>query len=124
MELGVQRGRSQALPVDTNCVRKRSTFALPRGRLLLYYPAGGRISPCPATAEPIKDWNDSANEKPLHLKLPVFPQGTHNIPLQLLVLSVKVPFFAFVLQTAYDCQSFHVLNCNSLFANKLILLIK
>ena len=74
---GARRGSSQAPSVKVNCrpKRKRDTFISPTERLLLYHPAGGRISLCPGTAKPMRDCHTSTKEKPQHSELPVSTNG-------------------------------------------------
>ena len=50
-----------------------------------------RFSPCPATAQPMRSCNNSANEKPLHLELPASSNElfVYNSPAQLSFLAYK-----------------------------------
>ena len=85
MELGGwKRG---PLNINTDPNRRRHTLHV------LEDQAGGRkkIFPCLATAQPMRHYHNSANEKPLYFKLPVSCNGPfiYHSPSQLILLLYK-----------------------------------
>lgn len=94
--------------------QKETYFLSPIGRcfstLLLLQEEGGS-SPHPATTQPMKDYYNSGNEKPLYFKSPVSSNGlfVYNSPPEILFSSVK---------EHYSCTGFtirlHIPNHNSL----------
>lgn len=74
-----RRGSCQALAPEVNCrpYRKRYYPCISNGKKVntLHQARGGRISPCPATAQSMRACHNSANEKPLYLELPCSSNG-------------------------------------------------
>ena len=79
MELGGQKGElSHMYPSMSDPIRKRPTLHLWQEVTLLYYSQQEeeRFSPCLATARPMRDCHNSANEKASILRTSPFLQWT------------------------------------------------
>ena len=74
-----RRGSSQAVAPEVNCraYRKRYYPCISKGKKVntLHQAGGGRSSPCPATAQPMRGCHNSANENSLYLELPFSSNG-------------------------------------------------
>lgn len=100
---GAGRKRSQpyhSLSIANPTERERSCTWI-----LLYYPSKRKegFPPPLATAQPMRDWHNSANEKPLYFKLPIYSNGlfVHNGPPNFPPSLYKTVFLSFY-RLAYD----------------------
>ena len=107
-----RRGRSHTLPLNINCIpnRKRCTFSSPgeEGYYFTTQQEEGRISPCLATLQPVRDCHNSTTKKDSQ-----FPpmDSVYNSPFQHPLLFYKRMFLSFVLQT---CLWFPQIACPEL----------
>ena len=93
---------------------------------ILLWPSEGRVSPCQATARPMRDCHDAVNENPLYLELSISSNGPfiYNSPSQLPFLLYKRVFSPWLYQACIRLPQLCVSNCIFLLLqNKLILLI-
>ena len=92
---------------DFSCTCHLTSVQIPTGRDYLASLAGSdfttparerKISSCLATAQPMRDWYNAANEKPLHFELPVSSNELFvcNSPSQLSFLLCKFPLLCFI----------------------------
>lgn len=93
---------------DVPCVANRKKVIA-----LLVQQEKGRFSLCPTTIQPIRDYYNSANKKPLEFKLPVSSLFI-TAPLEFSFSSIK-EFSSLLSPDLYHfCYSMLVLNYNSL----------
>ena len=117
------------LPLNVNTEPNRRRLPCICSRKGHYYghQEEDRFSPCLATAQPMRDYHYSANEKPLYLELPVSSSRlfVYNSPFQLSLLLYKRVSSPLLYQA---CMWFTIVSCLRLrflqLQNKLVLLIK
>lgn len=78
MESGGQRGELSGATTPQLQTQQEETSCT---RVLLYHPSKRRkvFTPPLATAQPMRDYHCSANEKPLYCKCPVYSSGLFNL---------------------------------------------
>lgn len=108
-------------PTTVKCL-KQEYFPPPKGRYFPTLPLHQEDDFLNLQPQSLKDFYNSANEKPVHFKFPVSSNVVfvYNSPSEVPLSSIKKTFLSFVLWTcAWFTIRLHIPNCNYLlFLNK------